>query len=137
MIIHELDAIWARFGPDETQAPSVVGADAELARPVAFEGFKGLPGGERSGSSVGAASSMSSFRATILAMARHWVGQSPSLKNRSVSESAKPMITRGDICYVSHNVERRPALAFTGCARPAAARHGRAAPRRLRRFAPK
>ena len=42
MIIHELDAIWAGFGPDETQAPSVVGADAELARPVAFEGFEAV-----------------------------------------------------------------------------------------------
>ena len=42
MIIHEFDPVWTGLSPDKTQAPLVIDADAELARPIAFQGFEAI-----------------------------------------------------------------------------------------------
>ena len=44
MIIYKFDPIRAGLGPDETYAPLVIDADAELARPIALQGFEAIAG---------------------------------------------------------------------------------------------
>ena len=42
MVVYDLDTIWSGLSPNETHAPLVVDADAELARPIAPEGFEAI-----------------------------------------------------------------------------------------------
>jgi hypothetical protein len=44
MVVDDLGAIGAVFDPDETYAPTIVDADAELTRPIGLQGFEPIAG---------------------------------------------------------------------------------------------
>jgi hypothetical protein len=70
MIVDNFDAVGAGLRPNETDAPLVT---RMLYCPAlsALNASSRLPGGDRNAGKVGAASSMSSLRASAFGMARH------------------------------------------------------------------
>src|SRR5271165_6744599 len=40
VIVYDFDAVRPAFGPDEAHTPAIVDANAELSRPIAFQGLK-------------------------------------------------------------------------------------------------